>query len=68
MLPQYHVVFDNSLTTINYLRQETFPGNWKDILDNHTELVAYYEFKISKICHLIKSTAQLFPIVGMGRQ
>ena len=35
--PQYHVVFDDSFSTVDHLKNNTTPPNWEDLCHNHTE-------------------------------
>ena len=35
--PQYHVVFDDSFSTVDHLKNNTTPPNWEDLCCNHTE-------------------------------
>ena len=36
--PQYHVVFDNTLSTVDHIRKVKVPGNWKNLVEEHSEL------------------------------
>ena len=39
ILPQYHVVFDESFTTVPYMNEHQVPPNWSDLVTNSRELV-----------------------------
>ena len=36
--PQYHVVFDDTLSTVEHMRNDTVPVNWKKLVEEHSEL------------------------------
>ena len=36
--PQYHVVFDDNLSTVDHMRKGTILGNWKNLVEEHSEL------------------------------
>ena len=46
--PQYHVVFDDALSTVEHIRKETFPGNWKNLVEENSELAMQENFTLEK--------------------
>ena len=36
--PQYHMVFDDILFTVENIRKGTVPVNWEDLVDEHSDL------------------------------
>ena len=36
--PQYHVVFDKNFSTVVNMRKVTLPGNWENLVEEHSEL------------------------------
>ena len=46
--PQYHLVFDDGFSTVDALRTDTEPDNWKDLVKDHTELATEEHFELAK--------------------
>ena len=46
--PQYHVVFDENFSTVDHTRKGTLPGNWKYLVEEHSELVTQENFTLEK--------------------
>ena len=38
ILPQYHVVFDNTFSTMEHMSKGTVPGNWKNLIEEHSDI------------------------------
>ena len=36
--PQYHVVFDDTFSTMDHMKKGTIPGNWKNMVEDHSQL------------------------------
>ena len=53
--PQYHVVFDNTLSTAENIRKGTIPVNWKKLLDEHSDISTQENFTLAKEWHLNES-------------
>ena len=52
--PQYHVVFDRILSTVEHMRKGTVPGNCKNLVEEHSELSTQENFTLAKEWHLNK--------------
>ena len=59
--PQYHAVFDDTFCTLYHMRKGTVPGNWKNLVEEHSDLAAQENFKISKEWYLKKSSEITLP-------
>ena len=46
--PQYHVIFDESFTTVPYMNEHQVPPNWSDLVTNSRELVTDEQFDLAK--------------------
>ena len=46
--PRYHVVFDGTLYTVDHMRKGTIPGNWKNLVEEHSEIATQENFTPSK--------------------
>ena len=49
--PQYHVVFDNTFSTVEHTGKGTDLGNWKKLLEEQSELATQETINISKEWH-----------------
>ena len=38
--PQYHAVFDNTFSNVEHMRKGLIPGNWENLVEEHSELSA----------------------------
>lgn len=45
--PQYHVVFDDDFTTVQYMRQGSEPPNWNTLVENARELTSDRQIELS---------------------
>ena len=45
--PQYHVVFDDTFSTVEHMRKVTVPGNWKNLVEEHSELATQENFTLA---------------------
>ena len=52
IFPQYHVVFDDTFSTVEHMRKGTVPGNWKNLVEDHLELATQEKFILAKEWHL----------------
>ena len=48
VFPQYHVVFDDTLSTMDHMRKDKVPGNWKNMVEENSELATQENVTISK--------------------
>ena len=46
--PQYHVVYDDQLSTVHHIRDLTVPPNWAQLVQNSSELVTIYQYDLTK--------------------
>ena len=46
--PQFHVVFDDEFTTVPFMREGTVPPNWRQLLNESTELATEESFNLAK--------------------
>ena len=46
--PQYYVVFDNTLSTVDHMRKGTVPRNWKNLVEEHLEIATQKNFTLCK--------------------
>ena len=47
--PEYHVVFDETLSTVEQTRKGKVPGNWNNLIEEHSELTTQEKFTLCKI-------------------
>ena len=45
---QFHVVFDDEFTTVPFMREGTVPPNWRQLLNESTELATEESFNLAK--------------------
>ena len=45
--PQYHVVFDDTFSTVSHMREGTIPSNWNEMCKNATECATDEEFDLA---------------------
>ena len=50
--PHYHVVFEETLSTVEHMRKGTDPGNWKNLVEEHSHLAIQEKFTLSKEWHI----------------
>ena len=48
VFPQYHVVFDDTFSTVEHTRKGTVPGNWKNLVEEHSEIATQENFTLEK--------------------
>ena len=46
--PQFHVVFDDTFSTVPFMREGTIPPNWAELVRNSTEIATDENFDIAK--------------------
>ena len=46
--PQYHVLFDDTLSTVEHTRKDTFSGTWKNMVEEHSEIATQQNFTLEK--------------------
>eukprot|EP00956_Cyclotella_meneghiniana_P037460 scaffold139228_cov59-Cyclotella_meneghiniana.AAC.1 len=46
--PQFHVVFDDTFSTIPHLRSGTIPSNWEHLVRNSKELVTHEDYDLTR--------------------
>ena len=47
--PQFHVVFDDTFSTVPYMREGTVPPHWAELVRNSSEIATDESFDLSKI-------------------
>ncbi len=47
ILPQFHVVFDDNFTTVEYIRKLTVPLHWAELVCSSAEIQIYSEHQVS---------------------
>ena len=62
MFPQYHVVFDDTLSTVEHMRKGTVPVNCKNLVEDHSEIDNQENFTLSKEWHLNESSSMPLPM------
>ena len=50
--PQYHVVFYGKLYTVDHMMKVTVPGNWKNLVEEHSDLARHENFALIKEWHI----------------
>ena len=50
----YHVVFDNKFSTVDHTRKVTVPVNWKNLVEDHSEIAMQENFTLEKEWNLKK--------------
>ena len=48
VFPQYHVVFDNKFSNVEHMRKGTVPGNWKNLVEDHSDIAMQGNFNLEK--------------------
>jgi hypothetical protein len=48
VLPQYHVVFDETFLTVSYMDAGTVPPHWEDLLQHSSKKAANEEFSLAE--------------------
>ena len=48
VLPQFQVVFDDTFSTVPFMREGTIPPNWAELVRNSTEIATDENFDIAK--------------------
>ena len=46
--PQYNVVLDDTFSTMDHKKKGTVPGNWKNLIEEHSELATQENYTIAK--------------------
>ena len=46
--PQFHVVFDDTFSTVPHLRSATVPSNWEQLVRNSKELVTKEDYNLAR--------------------
>ena len=46
--PQYHVVFYKTLSTVYHTRKGTLRGNWKNMVEEHSDIATQEKFTLEK--------------------
>lgn len=46
--PQYHVIFDDEFKTVPYLHASTEPDNWRELVNDNSELVTDEAYELAK--------------------
>ena len=47
-LTHYHVVFDEKLSTVDHAKKDTVPGNWKNLVEDHSDITNQENLTIEK--------------------
>lgn len=47
--PQFHVVFDDSISTVPSMLSGAIPSNWDEMVKNNTEISTYLDFYLTKV-------------------
>ena len=47
--PQFHVVFDETFSTVPLLKNISIPASWKFICENNRELATYEDFNLAEL-------------------
>ena len=47
--PQYHVVFDDTFSTVDYMEKGTIPENWQELVDGSEDLEFEETTELEKI-------------------
>lgn len=47
--PQFHVVFDDTFSTVPYMREGTVPPHWAELVRNSTEMATDKDFDLSRL-------------------
>ena len=58
---QYHALFDNTLSTVEHMRKLRVPGNWKNLVEYHSDLAKQENFTLEKEWYLKKSSSMNLP-------
>ena len=59
--PQYHVVFDDTFSTVYHKRKEKVTVNWKTLVEEHPEFATQENFTLEKEWHLKKYSSIPLP-------
>ena len=66
--PQYHVFFGDTLSTVEYMSKVTVPGNWKKLIEEHSELATKGKMILQNIGILTNPQACSYTQVGLERR
>ena len=55
------MVFDDTLSTVEHMRKAIVPGNWKNLVEEHSELALQENFNLAKYWHLNKLSSIPLP-------
>ena len=56
------MVFDDTFPTVGHTRKRKTPGNWKNLIEEHSELATQENIDLAKYWHLNKSSSMpLYP-------
>ena len=47
--PAYHVVFDDTFSTVPYMRASSLPPNWEELVKNSTEIATTEDFELADV-------------------
>ena len=50
--PQNHVVFDETLSTVEHMSKVTVPLNWKNLIKEHSDIAIKENFTLAKDWHV----------------
>ena len=59
--PQYHVVFYDTFYTVEHLSKVTVGENWKNLVEDHSELTTQENSTLAKYWHLNESSSMILP-------
>ncbi len=64
--PAYHVVFDDTFSTVPYMRASSLPPNWEDLVKNSAEFATTEDFELADewTKAMEDGNAQPLPMVG----
>ena len=55
------MVFDKTFSIVDHMRKRTVPGNWKNLIEEHSELATQANFILEKEGHIKKSSSIPLP-------
>ena len=59
--PQYHVVFDDTFSTVEHKRKGTVQENWEKLVEEQSVLATQEKFILVKDWYLKKSSRMILP-------
>ena len=61
MSPQYRMVFNDTFSTVEHMRNGIVRGDWKNLVEEQSELSTQVNFTLAKDLHMNESSRMPLP-------